>query len=105
MEIGRTASIEQAQVNNVEKVQKVRVVDNEDKVTPDEQYKNVRPNEIIEEPNEVILDNVKFGFNKSSQDFFVKVTRGEAEYKFPTEDMMKLKAHLLEAIKADAKND
>ncbi len=105
MEIGRTANIEQAQVNNVEKVQKVQVVDNNNKITPDEQYKNVRANDIIQEPNEVILDNVKFGFNKSSQDFFVKVTRGEAEYKFPTEDMMKLKAHLLEAIKADQNNN
>jgi len=104
MEIGRTANIEQAQVNNVEKIQKVQVVDNEDKITPDEQYKNVKPNEIIEEPNEVILDNIKFGFNKSSQDFFVKVIRGEAEYKFPTEDMMKLKAHLMEAIKAETQN-
>ena len=105
MEIGRAANIEQAQVNNVEKINKVQEVDNEKKVTPDEQYKNVRPNEIIEEPNEVILDNVKFGFNKSSQDFFVKVIRGEAEYKFPTEDMMKLKAHLLEATKADTNNN
>ena len=105
MELGRIANIDQAQVNNVEKVQKIQEVDNDQKITPDEQYKDVKPNEIIEEPNEVILDNVKFGYNKSSQDFFVKVTRGEAEYKFPTEDMMKLKAHLLEAIKADQRNN
>lgn len=105
MELGRIANIDQAQSNNVEKIQKIQEVDNDQKVTPDEQYKNVKPNEIIEEPNEVILSNVKFGYNKSSKDFFVKVTRGEAEYKFPTEDMMKLKAHLLEAIKADQKNN
>ena len=104
MEIGRIPNIEQAQTNNVEKIQKVKEVDNDNKITPDEQYKNVRPNEIIAEPNEVILDNIKFGFNKKSQDFFVKVTRGENEYKFPTEDMMKLKAHLLEAIRAEQNN-
>ncbi len=104
MEIGRIPNIEQAQVNNVEKVQKVKDVDNDNKVVRDDQYKNVRANDVIEEPNEVILDNIKFGYNKSSQDFFVKVTRGEAEYKFPTEDMMKLKAHLLEAIKAEQNN-
>ena len=105
MELGRIANIDQAQSNNVEKIKKVQEVDNDQKITPDEQYKNVKPNEIIQEPNEVILDNVKFGYNKSSKDFFVKVTRGEAEYKFPTEDMMKLKAHLLEAIRADLKNN
>ena len=105
MEIGRIPNIEQSQANNVEKIQKVNEVDNDNKIMSNEQYKNVKPNEIIEEPNEVILDNVKFGFNKSSQDFFVKVTRGEAEYKFPTEDMMKLKAHLLEAIKAEQNNN
>lgn len=105
MELGRIANIDQAQSNNVEKIQKVQEVDNDQKITPDEQYKNVKPNEIIEEPNEIILDNIKFGYNKQSQDFFVKVTRGEAEYKFPSDDMMKLKAHLLEAIKAEQRNN
>jgi hypothetical protein len=28
----------------------------------------------------------------------VKVTRGEAEYKYPTEDMMKVKAFLLQEL-------
>lgn len=105
MELGRIANIDQAQSNNVEKIKKVQEVDNDQKITPDEQYKNVKPNEIIEEPNEIILDNIKFGYNKQSQDFFVKVTRGEAEYKFPSDDMMKLKAHLLEAIKAEQRNN
>lgn len=105
MELGRIANIDQAQSNNVEKIQKVQEVDNDQKITPDEQYKNVKPNEIIDEPNEIILDNIKFGYNKQSQDFFVKVTRGEAEYKFPSDDMMKLKAHLLEAIKAEQRNN
>lgn len=48
--------------------------------------------------NEVILDNVRFGYNKNSKDFFVKVTRGEAEYKYPTEDMMKVKAFILQEL-------
>ncbi len=103
MELGRSANIEQAQANHVEKIQKVNEVDNNNKIRPDEQYKNVKQNDIIEDVNEVILDNIKFGYNKKSQDFFVKVTRGEAEYKFPTEDMMKLKAHLLEAIQAESR--
>jgi hypothetical protein len=28
----------------------------------------------------------------------VKVTRGDAEYKYPTEDMMKMKAQLLQMM-------
>lgn len=99
MEIGRTANIEQAQSNNIEKIQKVQEVDNDQKITSNEQYKNAKPNEIIQDVNEVILDNVKFGYNKQSQDFFVKVTRGDSEHKFPTEDMMKIKAHLLQTLK------
>ena len=102
MELSRTAEIEQAQATHVEKIQKVKEVDEQHKVVADEEYKKTRTPEIMTEPNEVILDNVKFGYNKRSQDFFVKVTRGDNEYKFPTDQMMKLKAHLLEAMKADA---
>ncbi len=50
------------------------------------------------EINEVILDNVKFGYNKESKDLFVKVIRGDVEYKYPTEDMMRIKAQLLKDI-------
>lgn len=95
MEVGRIADIDNAQVNHVEKVKSVNEVDDKQKVIDEEQYKKVQGSAPETEPNEVILDNVRFGYNKSSQDFFVKVTRGEAEYKYPTEDMMRVKAHLL----------
>ena len=98
MEIGRVEVMDQSKVNHVEKMQKVQETDKKDKVDPNEQYKNTKPNDIIKDTNEVILDNVKFGYNKSSQDFFVKVTRGDAEYKYPTEDMMKMKAQLLQMM-------
>lgn len=98
MEIGRVEVMDQSKVNHVEKMQKVQETDKKDRVDPNEQYKNAQPNEIIKDANEVILDNVKFGYNKSSQDFFVKVTRGDAEYKYPTEDMMKMKAQLLKLM-------
>lgn len=103
MEIGRVEVIDQSKVNHVEKLQKVQETDKKDKVDPNEQHKNAKPNEIIQEPNEVILDNVKFGYNKNSQDFFVKVTRGDAEYKYPTEDMMKMKAYFLQEL--ELRND
>lgn len=101
MELGRIAEIDQSKVNTIEKTQKVRETDNNQKVDPNEQHKNTKANEIVTDTNEVIIDNVQFGYNKSSQDFFVKVTRGNAEYKYPTEDMMKIKAQLLEAMKAE----
>lgn len=99
MEIGRIAEIEKAQSNNVEKIQKVQEVDEKYKVDPNEQYKNQTRGEIKVDPNEVILDNVKFGFNKKSQDFFVKIIRGDMEYKYPSDQMMKMKAYLLESMK------
>ena len=101
MELGRIPEIDNAQQNHVEKLQKVKEVDNENKIVPDEKYKNASSKGEEEDLNEVILDNVKFGYNKKSQDFYVKVTRGDAEYKFPTEDMMKMKAFLMESIEKE----
>lgn len=98
MELGRIADIDNAQTNHVEKIQSVKEVDNKQKIVQDEEYKKVQGNTQELETNEVILDNVRFGYNKSSKDFFVKVTRGEAEYKYPTEDMMRVKAQILSDI-------
>lgn len=102
MEIGRTAEIDQAQVNHVEKIKTVKEVDDNQKVIDDEQYKKVQGSAPDVDANEVILDNVRFGYNKTSQDFFVKVTRGEAEYKYPTEDMMRVKAYLMNELEKSA---
>ena len=44
---------------------------------------------------EVVLSNTNFGFNDSSKDFYVKVERGNAENQYPTEEMMRVKAYLL----------
>jgi hypothetical protein len=104
MQLGHLNEIDQAQVNHVTQIQKVQEVDNEQKINPDEQYKNIKPNEIIDDSNEVMLDNVKFGFNKKSQDFFIKITRGEVENKYPTDYMMKLKATFMDAYKEQVEN-
>ena len=98
MEIGRVADIDNAQVNNIEKVQKINNVDDKNKIVPEEEYKKALGSEQIVERNEVMLDNVRFGYNKNSKDFFIKITRAEAEYKYPTEDMMKVKAFILQEI-------
>ena len=103
MEIGRIAEIENSKVNNSEKTQKVINVDEKNKVIQEDKYKKALGSENIADKNEIILDNVKFGYNKSSKDFFVKITRGEAEYKYPTEDMMKVKAYILQELESQNK--
>ncbi len=100
MEIGRIAEIDNSRLNNVEKMQKVANVDEKNKVIQEDEYKKALGSQGTEDKNEVILDNVRFGYNKSSKDFFVKVTRGEAEYKYPTEDMMKVKAYILQELES-----
>lgn len=98
MEIGRVAEIDNAKVNNVEKIKEVSTVDEKTKVIQEDEYKKALGPQSVTDKNEVILDNIRFGYNKSSKDFFVKVTRGEAEYKYPTEDMMKVKAFILQEL-------
>ncbi len=104
MEIGRIAEIDNAKVNNLEKLQKISNVDENKKIVDNEQYKKALGSE-AEIKNEVILDNVRFGYNRTSKDFFVKVTRGEAEYKYPTEDMMKVKAYILQELESQQNNN
>ncbi len=45
---------------------------------------------------EYVLSNLNFGYNSDSRDFYVKVSRGDSTIQYPTDDMMKLKAYLLE---------
>lgn len=103
MEIGRIAEMDNSKLNNLEKMQKVSNVDEKNKVIQEDEYKKALGSTDNAEKNEIILDNVRFGYNKSSKDFFVKVTRGDAEYKYPTEDMMKVKAYILQELEAQNK--
>ena len=103
MEIGRIAEIENSKVNNSEKTQKVINVDEKNKVIQEDEYKKALGSGDTTDKNEIILDNVKFGYNKSSKDFFVKVTRGDAEFKYPTEDIMKVKAYILQELESQNK--
>lgn len=104
MEISRIADVDNAKANHVEKIQSVKEVDDKHKIVPDEQYKKVQGSVQEVETNEVILDNIRFGYNRSSKDFFVKVVRGDAEYKYPTEDMMRVKAQLLNELERQQEN-
>ena len=103
MEIGRIAQIENSKVNNSEKSQQVINVDEKNKVIQEDEYKKALGSTNTADKNEIILDNVRFGYNKSSRDFFVKVTRGDTEFKYPTEDMMKVKAYILQELESQNK--
>lgn len=95
MQIGIIPNIDNAKQNVVEKNQKIKNISEDTRVIQDEEYKDSLAEESAQK-NEVILDNIRFGYNKKSKDFFVKITRGDIEMKYPTEDMMKLKAFLLD---------
>lgn len=105
MELGRMAEMDNAKLNNVEKIQKINKADENNKVIQNDEYKKALGSGEIPDLNEVILDNVRFGYNKQSKDFFVKVTRGEAEYRYPTEDMMKVKAYILQELESIQNKD
>ncbi len=100
MEIGRVAEIDNSKLNSLEKAQKVAEVDEKKKVIQEDEYKKSLGTQDNSDKNEVMLDNVRFGYNRNSKDFFVKVTRGEAEYKYPTEDMMKVKAYIMQELES-----
>jgi len=100
MEIGRIPEIDLAQVQHNAKISKVENVSDKHKVDPNDQYKKILTPTATENMNEVILNNVQFGFNNKSKDFFVRITNGEEEHTFPTESMMAIKACLMESMKS-----
>ena len=98
MQIGRMEMMDQAKVDYVSKISQIQETDKKTKIDPDEKYKD-ELRKLPEETNEVMLDNIKFGFNEETKEFFVRVIKGDSQYQFPTEDMMRLKQSLMEAYK------
>jgi uncharacterized protein (UPF0335 family) len=98
MQIGRLEMMDQAKVDYVSKISQIQETDKKTSVDPDERYKNEQ-RKSVDETKEVMLDNVKFGFNEETKEFFVRVKKGDLEYQYPTEDMLKLKQTLMDAYK------
>jgi hypothetical protein len=99
MQLGRLEIMDQAATEHVTKLNRVENLDKKDKVDPDEQYKNISKQVNKVSSNEVILDNVKFGFDKETKQFFVRVTTDGMVQQFPTEQIMNMKADFLEKLK------
>jgi len=102
MQLGRLEVMDQNKVDYVEKISKIQETDKKASVDPDEKYKNAQA-KLDDSSKEVILDNVKFGYNTETNDFFVRITQGDTEYQYPTEDMMNLKKSLMEAYRNSQK--
>ncbi|MDX9743598.1 MAG: flagellin [Arcobacteraceae bacterium] len=98
MQLGRLEIMDQSKVEHIEKLAKIASVDEEHTIQPDEQYKNA-DNQLREEKDkEVLLDNVKFGFDTEAKEFFVRISKEGVDYQFPTDQIMRLKAHLQETL-------
>jgi len=99
MQLGRLEVMDQSKVDYVSKISKIQETDKKTQIDPDEKYKNAQSKQEVAD-NEVMLDNVKFGYNSETKDFFVRIKKGAVEYQYPTEDMMNLKKNLMEAYKS-----
>jgi hypothetical protein len=98
MQLGRLEQMDQSKVEHLEKISKIENVDKQNKIVPDEKYKNLQ-NSVTQQPsNEVILDNVKFGFDSDTNEFFVRIEKEGSNYQFPTEQILKMKAHLQQSL-------
>ena len=104
MQLGRLEEMDQSRINHTEKISKVQNIGEQNTIKPDEQYKHLKESKNKITSNEVILDNVKFGFNSETKDFFVRVSKDGLEYQFPTEQIMRLKEHLKEDLENKLNN-
>ncbi|AYJ80291.1 hypothetical protein AN286_08920 [Aliarcobacter cryaerophilus ATCC 43158] len=121
MELGNIPKIDQFKDNKAVEMQQVRSTSNLAKTDEQKELKEIQKksidqarensdvqksqNESISSSKfEVMLSNTNFGFNSSSQDFFVKVERGTVENQYPTEDMMRVKAQMISLQKADTES-
>lgn len=103
MQLGRLEIMDQNRVDHIEKINKIQTVDHQHLIVEDEKYKNLEEGMRPKSKNEVILDNVKFGFDSESKEFFVRVTNDGVEYQFPTDQMMRLKTELNKSLETHLK--
>ena len=73
MEIGRVAQIDNAKKNYEINTKQLSSVEEKVKTIQEDEYKKNSSKEPTSELNEVILDNIKFGYNRESKDFDIKI--------------------------------
>lgn len=121
MELGNIPKIDQFKDNKAVEMQQVKSTSNLAKTDEQRELQQIQKKSIDQAKEnsdvqkaqnesaskskyEVVLSNTNFGFNSSSQDFFVRVERGNSENQYPTEDMMQVKAQMMALQKAEAES-
>lgn len=93
MDIGRITEIDQSKVNYNIKTEKVQASEESNIINPDDEYKDLKKD--LNDYNEVVLDNRKFGYDEEAETLYVKIQKGNDEISYPSEEMLKLKAYML----------
>lgn len=122
MELGIRPNIDQYKENTTIELQQVKSTSNSAKTDEQRELQQIQKKSIenakgdakaesikndsaTESRYEVVMSNTNFGFNTSSEDFYVKVSRGNVENQYPTEDMMRVKAQMLALQKAQMESN
>ena len=103
MQLGRLELMDQSALDHVSKISKIENLDKKHTIVPDEKYKNLSEQSNKMESNEIILDNVKFGFDTETKEFFIRMKNNSGEIQFPTEQIMKMKAHFAQSLEEQIK--
>ena len=103
MQLGRLEIMDQSRVEYIERISKIETVDKQHTIVQDEKYKELEEGMRPKKKNEVILDNVKFGFDNETKEFFVRVVNDGVEYQFSTDQIMRLKTQLSESLEEELK--
>ncbi|NLN13066.1 MAG: hypothetical protein GX169_02440 [Arcobacter skirrowii] len=122
MELGIRPNIDQYKENATIELQQVKSTSNSAKTDEQKELQQIQKKSIenakgdakaesikndsaTQSRYEVVMSNTNFGFNTSSEDFYVKVSRGNVENQYPTEDMMRGKAQMLAIQKAQMESN
>lgn len=122
MELGIRPNIDQYKENATIELQQVKSTSNSAKTDEQKELQQIQKKSIenakddakaesikndsaTQSRYEVVMSNTNFGFNTNSEDFYVKVSRGNVENQYPTEDMMRVKAQMLALQKAQMESN
>ena len=94
MQLGRLEMMDQSKIEHIEKISKVQNVDDYHAIVEEEKYKDLEDGLQPRKKNEVLLDNVKFGFDIDAKEFFVRLVDDSVENQFSTDQIMRLKTQL-----------
>ena len=103
MQLGRLEMMDQAKLEHIEKISKIETVDKQHTIVPDEKYKELEEGLRPQKKNEILLDNVKFGFDNETKEFFVRVEHDGVEHQFPTDQIMRLKEQFKKSLEEQSK--